>query len=247
MTAKISDEEMPEDEAKALSSYLARVKGGEIANIEAFDGFLTALVISPDLVKPSEFTEVIVKGSSEEGDLVFGSADEAQRFFGIVMNHWNRINRAFRSGDIYMPLLLTDLNGEQRGNDWAKGFLRGTRLRQDDWAEIANSDEHGGPFIYLWSLAYEDHPDASMRPRKTAFTPEEREELLTGMIAGTRRLYDYFRTRRHQSVSVPRAPWADSAPAEPFAQAAGKVGRNDPCPCGSGEKFKKCCGAVTLH
>jgi hypothetical protein len=25
--------------------------------------------------------------------------------------------------------------------------------------------------------------------------------------------------------------------------AAGKVGRNDPCPCGSGKKFKKCCGA----
>ena len=24
---------------------------------------------------------------------------------------------------------------------------------------------------------------------------------------------------------------------------AGKTGRNDPCPCGSGKKFKKCCGA----
>jgi len=24
--------------------------------------------------------------------------------------------------------------------------------------------------------------------------------------------------------------------------AANKVGRNDPCPCGSGKKFKKCCG-----
>ncbi|RLS50942.1 MAG: hypothetical protein DWH87_01250, partial [Planctomycetota bacterium] len=23
---------------------------------------------------------------------------------------------------------------------------------------------------------------------------------------------------------------------------AGKVGRNDPCPCGSGKKFKNCCG-----
>ncbi|HET6545324.1 MAG TPA: SEC-C metal-binding domain-containing protein [Rhodanobacteraceae bacterium] len=25
-----------------------------------------------------------------------------------------------------------------------------------------------------------------------------------------------------------------------------KVGRNDPCPCGSGQKFKKCCGAGPL-
>ncbi|MBT4699861.1 MAG: hypothetical protein HOB79_02200, partial [Rhodospirillaceae bacterium] len=23
-----------------------------------------------------------------------------------------------------------------------------------------------------------------------------------------------------------------------------KVGRNEPCPCGSGKKFKKCCGAA---
>ena len=27
------------------------------------------------------------------------------------------------------------------------------------------------------------------------------------------------------------------------ARIAPKVGRNDPCPCGSGAKFKKCCGA----
>ena len=26
---------------------------------------------------------------------------------------------------------------------------------------------------------------------------------------------------------------------------APKVGPNDPCPCGSGKKYKKCCGAVT--
>jgi len=29
---------------------------------------------------------------------------------------------------------------------------------------------------------------------------------------------------------------------EPPAAPAAKVGRNDPCPCGSGKKYKKCCG-----
>jgi SEC-C motif-containing protein len=29
----------------------------------------------------------------------------------------------------------------------------------------------------------------------------------------------------------------------PARRAAPKVGRNDPCPCGSGRKYKKCCGA----
>jgi len=30
--------------------------------------------------------------------------------------------------------------------------------------------------------------------------------------------------------------------AAPIRNAAGRVGRNDPCPCGSGRKYKKCCG-----
>jgi SEC-C motif len=30
---------------------------------------------------------------------------------------------------------------------------------------------------------------------------------------------------------------------EPYVRAEPKVGRNDPCPCGTGKKYKKCCGA----
>ena len=30
----------------------------------------------------------------------------------------------------------------------------------------------------------------------------------------------------------------------PVLQASGRVGRNEPCPCGSGKKFKKCCMEV---
>jgi preprotein translocase subunit SecA len=32
---------------------------------------------------------------------------------------------------------------------------------------------------------------------------------------------------------------------QPVLNAANKVGRNDPCPCGSGKKYKKCCGATS--
>jgi preprotein translocase subunit SecA len=73
------------------------------------------------------------------------------------------------------------------------------------------------------------------------------------------------RQERHDSVSLSVA--AASAPSAEGAQAAvarqapresrggegvahtvrrsaPKVGRNDPCPCGSGKKYKKCCGAA---
>ena len=35
---------------------------------------------------------------------------------------------------------------------------------------------------------------------------------------------------------------AKGAPSAPFKRKAPKVGRNDPCPCGSGKKYKRCCG-----
>jgi hypothetical protein len=38
------------------------------------------------------------------------------------------------------------------------------------------------------------------------------------------------------------APPLSLGPQEPIRRAQPKVGRNDPCPCGSGKKFKKCCG-----
>lgn len=45
------------------------------------------------------------------------------------------------------------------------------------------------------------------------------------------------------AASSGAAASAGSADSSADGTAAGKVGRNDPCPCGSGKKHKKCCGA----
>lgn len=34
----------------------------------------------------------------------------------------------------------------------------------------------------------------------------------------------------------------DHKPEQPYRRLAAKVGRNEPCPCNSGKKYKKCCG-----
>ncbi|HEY5895713.1 MAG TPA: DUF1186 domain-containing protein [Chthoniobacterales bacterium] len=39
-------------------------------------------------------------------------------------------------------------------------------------------------------------------------------------------------------------PWDGTSSALPYVREAPKIGRNDPCPCGSGKKYKKCCGAT---
>ena len=48
------------------------------------------------------------------------------------------------------------------------------------------------------------------------------------------------RVKREALVSEDDAPIPD-VPVEQV-HADEKVGRNDPCPCGSGKKYKKCCG-----
>lgn len=39
------------------------------------------------------------------------------------------------------------------------------------------------------------------------------------------------------------APYDAFAPQQPLVRLAPKIGRNDPCTCGSGKKYKKCCGS----
>jgi len=46
---------------------------------------------------------------------------------------------------------------------------------------------------------------------------------------------------QREQVAKPVEPAGDTVK-EPVRK-TGKVGRNDPCPCGSGKKYKKCCGA----
>ncbi len=46
--------------------------------------------------------------------------------------------------------------------------------------------------------------------------------------------------RKHTAAHAP-------GPGRTVKRSTAKVGRNDPCPCGSGKKYKKCCGAQTVH
>jgi len=45
-----------------------------------------------------------------------------------------------------------------------------------------------------------------------------------------------------ESTGHPQKVASTPGPAKPFVREGTKVGRNDPCPCDSGKKYKKCCG-----
>lgn len=54
-----------------------------------------------------------------------------------------------------------------------------------------------------------------------------------------------FSPETHESVkSEPAGKPQQAESAETVHRSQPKVGRNDPCPCGSGKKYKKCCLAA---
>jgi uncharacterized protein len=156
------------------------------------------------------------------------------------MRHWNVIVDTLQSDDVYVPLLLEDENGNWHANDWANGFLRGMELRKEYWSDLIDDEEHGGSLIPIFALAHENSPDPAMRPYKEPVSAELRETLIVGAAAGMNKIYHYFETQRllgNDSIGNMTT----------FRRSMPKIGRNEPCPCGSGRKFKHCCGKTTLH
>jgi len=230
--------ELTTSELKELDDSLSLVEGGKIPNTEALDGFFAALACCPDLVMPSEYLPIIQSGETEEGDMVFEDLDDAQRFIDLVTQHWNYVNFQLNECPGYLPLVQENEAGEYGGNDWANGFLCGINLRHDIWSELINSEKHGGSMVPIWALAYENHADAEMRPYKEPIDEKKREDLIVHAAAGVMRMHAYFLDQR--------SVYADQSAT--FVRSHRKIGRNEPCPCGSGFKYKRCCGKEpTLH
>ena len=222
-----------------IASMLARFRSEQAMNLEMLDGYFAALVCSPDMVRPSEYLREIWGGTMAD-DEAFGGQKELQTFLDLVMRHWNAVVHSLNSEDVFLPLLLEADDGVARGNDWAHGFMRGMDLRRDEWAELMNDEEHGGALIPILALANEHHPDPEMRPYKEPMSAERREQLMVGVAASVQAIYRYFAPHRRVSARLEREGTTYRRPSD-------KIGRNEPCPCGSGKKFKKCCGVVTLH
>jgi uncharacterized protein len=108
--------------------------------------------------------------------------------------------------------------------------MRGVELRRRGWAGLF-TDRNEGQLMTIPLVAGELDP-AFPAELLSAGKTEELESL---MAAGAGRAYRHFSQQR-------RAAARASRDARTVQRVAPKVGRNDPCPCGSGKKFKQCCG-----
>jgi uncharacterized protein len=233
----VKPQPLTDAEFERLSGVLGRFDNEHPMNLEQLDGFLAALVCGPEIVHPSEYLPVIC-GDDMVLEDSFGAQSVLQDFLSLVMRHWNVIADTLHSGDVFLPLLLEDESGISHANDWAKGFLRGMEFHKEQWAALLDDDEHGGLLVPIFALAHEHDPDPEMRPHKEAMSAEDRERLIVGAAAGVTGIHRYFQGQRLVESFDNATTIRRTVP---------KIGRNDPCPCGSGKKFKQCCGRTTLH
>jgi uncharacterized protein len=236
--APLSDDELAELDAFLVSDATS----DETLMLDSLDGYLTAIAIGPTSLLPSAWLSD-AWGPHEDDAPAFATQDEAQRIIGLIVRHFNSIVSGLENNpDGFEPFLRSLVYfGDPReylvGEPWALGFMQGVALCRQDWQPLFD-DAHARQWLEpLHLLGADDTTDDELALIRR---PDQREDLtkkFPASIAGIYRYWLPYRQAVHERLL-----------ATTIRRAEPKVGRNDPCPCGSGKKFKKCCGsAETLH
>jgi uncharacterized protein len=224
-------EPLTEAELERLDTFLRGLKNPDRLTLEGLDGLFCALIAGPDTVMPSEYLPVVWGGEMADED-AFESEAGATEVLELMMRHWNAIVAEYETEHVYLPLLDEPDEKGVSGRAWARGFMRGVALRRRGWASMF-TDKNEGQLLAIPIVAGEMEeawPEAKL-------TDEKREDIEALMIAGAGRAYRRFAAERRAAARVARQ-------AGTVRRETPKVGRNDPCPCGSGRKYKQCCGAA---
>jgi uncharacterized protein len=121
---------------------------------------------------------------------------------------------------------------EQTGEVWAIGFIDATRDFPLDWPDPDLETEAGQLF-----------DECMLRVISLTLDPEELKEVYDDLYEGEELNRDELIHEALYAAQDMRLYWLDHAPKPPTRRVGELPGRNDPCPCGSGKKFKKCHGA----
>jgi uncharacterized protein len=194
-------------------------------DMEMLDGFMTALVVGPELVLPSEYLPHIWGSADGEGP-IYDGLEQTRFVIDLFMRHWNTVARRLDADYPHAPVLLDDTPGDQ-ARGWANGFLLGVGIRPAAWEPMLRHAKAGSLVASIAALIADEIEGENDPP-----TPEERAEIVETLPAITLLIRKFWRgDGRNEFRQEPTR--------------SSKIGRNEPCPCGSGKKYKKCCGAAT--
>ena len=224
----MQDLEKPLDEAEIdqlnelLFSYSEKAeqehgKEGEdldcVFSVSELDGYLTAVLTGLNPISPSEWLPALWRGKLPK----FESEDELQQLTDLLMRHMNSLGDSlFENPDNFAPIYeVGDSEDEVLVDEWCYGYMRGVELRDRDWQALRDQQpELLLPFMLLSGV----------------YSLDDEEEVAEDEL-------EQMRDSLPELVFAIRDFWL----AEAEKPKAPKIGRNDPCPCGSGKKFKQCC------
>jgi uncharacterized protein len=234
----LSDEELEELESFLMSEDMSE----DGMDISTLDGFLAAIVLNSQLIAPSRWLPWVWDMEDAEDSPTFADSQQANRILGLLMRHYNVVATSISGGwfdPLWMELAQEDGSEFFDAEGWCAGFMLGVKQFPDAWQAVFKGHmELLAPMVLLgtergWKTLEERGQDAETRKRLIRGAYE-------AIPAAVGALQEYFKPEREQALrSSPRG----LPEQQPRRRDTPKVGRNDPCPCGSGKKYKKCCGA----
>lgn len=202
---------------------------GEAFRLDEIQAMLCAVISGPQTVMPAVWlAEALGQG------LENATTAEVAETVELLMRLNNEIASALYADETVAPLLypVEEDCEEYDYEAWADAYILGANLA-GDWYELAGKhaedlSELLEPLFLLNGMLKEDVENSGER----WFSPAEEARLIAdvqdSLPVVIQTLYNFWRNKRVGGK----------------VQAAHeKVGRNDPCPCGSGKKFKYCCGS----
>ena len=207
----------------------ADVFSGEAMRLDEVQAMLCAIVSAPVPVPPAVWLpEALGEGMDNAEDPVVAEV------VGLLMRLNNDIATALLADETVAPVLYpVDESCEEYDYDaWADSYVFGAGLA-GDWFELAGKHSEDlsellEPMFMLNGMLKEDIEKSGER----WFSPAEEARLMADIQENlpviVQTLYNFWRNKRSGGTVRHEEP---------------KSGRNDPCPCGSGRKFKQCCGS----
>lgn len=201
---------------------------GDAMRLDEIQAILCAVVSGPKPVLPSVWLpEVLGKGMAESADPSVLAVVE------LLMRLNNDIAASLLADETVAPVLypLDERCEEYDYAAWADSYVYGAGLG-GDWYELAGKHSEDlsellEPMFLLNGMLKEDVEKSGER----WFTPAEETRLVSDIQENfpviVQTLYNFWRNKRSGGT---------------VKHEEAKSGRNDPCPCGSGRKFKQCCG-----
>ncbi len=232
----LADAEIDELERFLMSDFTS----DETLMLDGLDGYLTAIAVGPTTLRPSEWLPGIW-GSTPGDAPAFETSEQAQRIFELIMRHYNGIIWSLQnSPDEFQPLIGTmtyagDAHEYPDAEGWAMGFMQGVALAHPHWEPLLD-DAQGEHWLRPLHLLGAE--EVSADDEALTRLPAQRETLAAQIPSSIAAIYRFW------------LPYRDAVHERQLATTirrnSPKIGRNDPCPCGSGKKFKKCCDAASI-